>query len=145
MKHMFSSRWCFQMWNCYKLLFQTLLVENPFVCMSLCFPNNSLLVFGPALLGWWMLSNEVPVKCMMQGEVGKIRRRFGCLSSRMWWQVIGVWVVFVGFLGGGFKYFFIFTPTWGNDPIWLIFFKWVETTNYIFLRVICWKCCWATL
>ena len=24
------------------------------------------------------------------------------------------------FLVGGFKYFFIFTPTWGNDPIWLI-------------------------
>ena len=22
-----------------------------------------------------------------------------------------------------------FIPTWGNDPIWLIFFKWVETTN----------------
>ena len=21
---------------------------------------------------------------------------------------------------GGFKYFFIFTPIWGNDPIWLI-------------------------
>ena len=30
---------------------------------------------------------------------------------------------------GGFKYlliFFIFIPTWGNDPIWLISFKWVE-------------------
>ena len=26
-------------------------------------------------------------------------------------------------------FFFIFTPTWGNDPIWLIFFKLVETTN----------------
>ena len=25
--------------------------------------------------------------------------------------------------------FFIFIPTWGNDPIWLIFLKWVETTN----------------
>ena len=24
---------------------------------------------------------------------------------------------------------FYFHPTWGNDPIWLIFFKWVETTN----------------
>ena len=24
---------------------------------------------------------------------------------------------------------FIFTPTWGNDPIWRIFFKWVETLN----------------
>ena len=24
---------------------------------------------------------------------------------------------------------FIFTPTWGDDLVWLIFFKWVETTN----------------
>ena len=36
------------------------------------------------------------------------------ISSR-WWQL---------------KYFLIFTPIlWGNDPIWLIFFKWVEATN----------------
>ena len=28
-----------------------------------------------------------------------------------------------------FQMFFIFIPTWGNDPIWLIFFKLVETTN----------------
>ena len=28
-----------------------------------------------------------------------------------------------------FHVFFIFTPTWGNDPIWLICFRWVETTN----------------
>ena len=33
-------------------------------------------------------------------------------------------------LGGGLIFFF-FTPTWGNDPIWLVFFKWVETTNWI--------------
>ena len=32
-------------------------------------------------------------------------------------------------LGGGFKYFFIFTSTWGSDSIWLIFFRWAETTN----------------
>ena len=30
------------------------------------------------------------------------------------------------FLGGGFIFFVIFTPIWGNDQIWLIF--WVETT-----------------
>ena len=30
-------------------------------------------------------------------------------------------------LGGVFKHF-LFSP-WGNDPIWLIFFRWVETTN----------------
>ena len=41
----------------------------------------------------------------------------------------------VGFFGGSlitrwwFQIFFMFTPTWGNDPIWLIFFKGVETTN----------------
>ena len=28
---------------------------------------------------------------------------------------------------------FISIPTWGNDPIWLIFFRWVETTNQIIL------------
>ena len=36
------------------------------------------------------------------------------------------------YLAGCFKYFLcssLFIPTWGNDPIWLIFFRWVETTN----------------
>ena len=37
--------------------------------------------------------------------------------------------IFHGFSGWWFETFFIFTPTWENDPIWLIFFKWVETTN----------------
>ena len=25
--------------------------------------------------------------------------------------------------------FFMFIPTWGNDPIWLIFFRWVGSTS----------------
>ena len=33
------------------------------------------------------------------------------------------------FSGWWFQIFFIFTPTWGNDPIWLIILKWLETTN----------------
>ncbi len=28
-----------------------------------------------------------------------------------------------------FQIFFIFTPIWGRFPFWLIFFRWVETTN----------------
>ena len=28
-----------------------------------------------------------------------------------------------------FQICFYFTPTWGNDPNWLIFFRWVETTT----------------
>ena len=48
-------------------------------------------------------------------------------------------------LGGGFKDVF-FTPTWGNDPIWLIFFRWVETTNqetfFLLLYVTCFLTIW---
>ena len=33
-------------------------------------------------------------------------------------------------LGGGNSNIFYFHPEpWGNDPIWLILFEWVETTN----------------
>ena len=32
-------------------------------------------------------------------------------------------------LAGGFKHFIIFIPIWGRFPFWLIFFRWVETTN----------------
>ena len=34
-----------------------------------------------------------------------------------------------------FQIFFIFIPTWGDDPIWLIFFKGVETTNQIYRSI----------
>ena len=33
-------------------------------------------------------------------------------------------------LGGWFQIFVNFSPTWGGDPIWLICFRRVETTNY---------------
>ena len=35
---------------------------------------------------------------------------------------------FIYTTGWWFQVFFIFIPTWGHDPIWLIFFRWVETT-----------------
>ena len=33
---------------------------------------------------------------------------------------------------GWFQTFLIFSCTWGNDPIWLIFFKWVGSTTNVF-------------
>ena len=41
-----------------------------------------------------------------------------------------------GFLGGGFKYCFIFNPTWGYDEnLTSIFFRWVgSTTNLFFVE-----------
>ena len=34
-----------------------------------------------------------------------------------------------------FQTFFIFTPIWGRFPFWLIFFRWVETTNQHWLTL----------
>ena len=48
--------------------------------------------------------------CFLFGQVACVHDS-SCLSG--WW----------------FQIFFIFTPTWGRFPIWLIFFKGVETTN----------------
>ena len=48
---------------------------------------------------------------------------FRCLVGGWWWFSKGK-------NSKRPKEFFIFSPTWGNDPIWLVFFRWVETTKY---------------
>ena len=40
------------------------------------------------------------------------------------------WSMYIHIFSWWFQIFFMFTPIWGNDPIWLTFFRWVETTNY---------------
>ena len=46
------------------------------------------------------------------------------------WKVPGLLLVpTIPWLGGGFKYLFMFIPSWGRFPFSLIFFRWVETTN----------------
>ena len=40
--------------------------------------------------------------------------------------------IYIYISGWWFQIFFIFILTWGNDPIWLRFFKGVETTNQIY-------------
>ena len=68
-------------------------------------------------------------------EVGHWRVAFLALPRR-WWR----WYSWLWNLGENnrwamtksrwwFQTFVIFTLTWGNDPIWQISFKWVETTN----------------
>ena len=39
----------------------------------------------------------------------------------VWCKFSMWWLHHIYYLGGGFKYFLI--PTWGNDPIWQVFFK----------------------
>ena len=52
-------------------------------------------------------------------EFGKGNQCFICICSRWWFQTC-----------------YISIPTLGNDPIWPIFFRWVEATNEFF--------CWHT-
>ena len=61
---------------------------------------------------------------------------WGVTGSHFWHQLVYRDVVFslshegyTAKTGWWFQLFVIFTPIWGNDPFWLIFFRWVETTN----------------
>ena len=56
---------------------------------------------------------------------------FGCLGVFYLDILSGFWgrLVSLKKTGWWFQIFFIFTPIWGRFPFWLIFFRWVETTN----------------
>ena len=58
-------------------------------------------------------------------HVNNARKRGGWEKIISRWY-LGYWVV----VSNIYIYIFIFTPTWANDPIWLIFVKSVETTNW---------------
>ena len=67
------------------------------------------------------------------------------LAGSKYWKVSRLWRL--GFFGPNlqpwigishsflarwwFQIFLIFTPIWGRFPFWLIFFRWVETTNQL--------------
>ena len=51
--------------------------------------------------------------CLIKASAWRKKRDFLLKTTTSWW----------------FRIFFVFIPIWGRFPIWLIFFKWVETTN----------------
>ena len=109
-----------------------------------------LVLLEPGVLGIWKLSRKIP------GGEGRCSA-IGHPAESTCWTAGGAegWISGVSETpkkkgGGGifeiqkrtgwwFQIFFIFNPTWGNDPISLIFFRWVPTTNQrIIARV--WLC-----
>ena len=54
----------------------------------------------------------VPSRATFWNQLGNIHTH---LKITRWW----------------FQTFFIFIPTWGRFPFWLIFFRWVKATNQI--------------
>ena len=67
---------------------------------------------------------------MWPGALGMSR---GCGPGAFFWGRPCFQTKFVTFIKTEtrwwFQICFIFTPTWGNDPVWLIFSRWIETTN----------------
>ena len=64
--------------------------------------------------GYWMTRGTFTtfMKKVFKGTMFSYLCFFTPSKSRWWFQI-----------------FFIFNPTWGRFPIWLVFFKGVETTN----------------
>ena len=59
-------------------------------------------------------------RCLRHAEEVNMEWIYNAFSKRWTKKHIARW---------WFQLSFIFTPIWGNDPIWLIFFRWVETTT----------------
>jgi hypothetical protein len=57
------------------------------------------------------------------------------------YKYVKLWYIYIS--GWWFGTFFIFPNSWDDDPIWLIFFRGVETTNQIYF-ILC-VCLWIKL
>ncbi len=77
------------------------------------------------LSAWWVFTHRF---------LENFRFKKQLESGNQWIQHGYAWRVY-NISRWWFHFFLIFTPTWGNDPIGLIFFKWVKTTNYIDLDI----------
>ena len=132
------SRWWFQIlliltlylgkWsNWTSIFFSDGLVEttNPFFLFR---PHTFPQVIGNSYL---LLPVRVMVPLPQQLEVFLTANGVGArlVSWRLPWSLVAVggWRI----TRWWFQIFYIFTPTFGRFPFWLIFFKWVETTNQI--------------
>ena len=67
----------------------------------------------PTWEGWYIVSvvSDDTVHGRHAAAVAPVNNE---IEFTRWWQL---------------KYFFVFIPIWGRFPLWLIFFRWVETTN----------------
>ena len=66
---------------------------------------------------WWMRPSSKQAWSQVPDSEIKWSPKLERLDSvNLGWQICH-------FLGGGFKRFFIFNPSWGNDPIWRAYFS----------------------
>ena len=61
----------------------------------------------------WLVTNPMPTQYWHEVGTRNCWSLLALISKTRWW----------------FQMCFIFNPIWGRFPFWLIFFRWVETTN----------------
>ena len=88
-------------------------------------------VFFPLTI-WWFWGASRTRRLNLRPKRNTVHRDEGStcvgLVAGTWWPVLYTssrwW----------FQIFFIFTPIWGRFPFWLIFFRWVATSNQSFFK-----------
>ena len=98
-KHKFTARFCFGVVIYVRYIFGTCKLK--------------IRVHKKDAVKHGLLLHLYSVKPLLSRVPLKVSLEYSRITTTRWW----------------FQIFFIFIPTWGNDPIWLTFFKWVETTN----------------
>ena len=63
----------------------------------------------------WQLTCPQRIRCYSGTHVS-LAQAEDCCENQCYWVVVS---------------FFFSTPIWGRFPFWLIFFRWVETTNQV--------------
>ena len=71
-----------------------------------------------------MDAKKTKIRCLSLADF--VSLGFGLRKPR---KIVGLEGHDPSFTSWWFQRFFMFNPTWGDDPIWLIFSRWVETTN----------------
>ena len=93
-------------------------------------------LFQMCLLVMWVMCHVFFVVVIFgsgAGDIGIKQLQYHFQCSRAWLLCFDVWQMSLihtlqivrihEYLVGGLKYFCIFTPIWGNDPIWLAYFS----------------------
>ena len=85
--------------------------------------------------GWWVKTWPFQrfIKRSRIESPGTFLFHHFCQTSKFYHSIyIYIHIIYTPVFGGTqwwLQTFFIFTPSMGNDPIWQIFFNWVETTK----------------
>ena len=100
--------------------------------VGLCWKNQTVLQVESQKISW----ARRRVKFFPEHVVKNVRWVFSDVCQSLGDKpVIYIWYIlikieYVQLAGGCKRFLYVYPPIWGNDPLWLIFFQMVETTNW---------------